>query len=41
MAITYNRYYKFVTVLLLKRLSNGRFTSETAAFSGSDTFTNL
>jgi hypothetical protein len=29
MAVTYNRY-KFVTVSLLKRLRNGRFTSETA-----------
>ena len=28
MAVTYNRY-KFVTVSLLKRLRNGRFTSET------------
>jgi hypothetical protein len=29
MAVKYNRY-KFVAVLLLKRLRNGRFTSETA-----------
>jgi hypothetical protein len=29
MAVTYGRY-KFVTVSLLKRFRNGRFTSETA-----------
>jgi hypothetical protein len=29
MAVTYNRY-EFVTVSLLKRLRNGRFTSKTA-----------
>ena len=34
MAVTYNRY-KFVTVLLLKRLRNGRFASETAVRSRS------
>jgi hypothetical protein len=31
MAVMYSRY-KFVTVLLLKRLRNGRFTFETATW---------
>jgi hypothetical protein len=32
MAVTYSRY-KFVTVSIPKRLHNGRFTSETAAWT--------
>jgi hypothetical protein len=31
MAVTHDRYYRFVTALLLKRLRDGHFTSGTEA----------